>query len=339
MPRPAIKPLVILLVVLAACGGGGARTSSETTATSSRAQASPACAVTGSRPSLDRLGVTVAGTARTSSVHLPEGWDGTEAIPVVLSFHGAGQSGVSQQPVDGLIAKADQERFAVLYPDGAVVDLQEIHGVTGWDLTGEPAFVTALLDALGDRVCIDPSRVFATGFSNGAEMAMAVACALPDRIAAFASVAAGRRPTCGRRHPVAALAFHGTDDIFVPYRGNAHLGLQPIEGLMGEQAKRNGCTGGPEPARVTATVETLTWTGCDARTVLYRLADHGHAWPGRPLPLPREALTVLWRDSPVTTAMGTSPEEMADNNLLTNTDINATDLMWGFFAGTKPTRR
>ena len=31
-------------------------------------------------------------------------------------------------------------------------------------------------------------------------------------------------------------------------------------------------------------MQSLTWTGCETPTVLYQLQDHGHAWPGHPLP-------------------------------------------------------
>jgi poly(3-hydroxybutyrate) depolymerase len=236
---------------------------------------------------------------------------------------------------DGLNAKADQEQFVVLHPNGLPLPNTE----RGWDIAGtqvnQATFVKALLDELGHRVCIDPSRVYATGISNGAEMAVAAACALPKRIAAYASVADGRAVQCPNGKPTPALAFHGLNDIIYPYKGWPEKQVLPAEKLMNRQAKRNGCTGGPKIQRISANVQKLSWTGCKAPAVLYRLNNHGHAWPGVPVPFARSDVVAAFAPggalNPTAVAFGFTPEQLADNGMLTNTEINATDVMWQFF--------
>ena len=223
-----------------------------------------------------------------------------------------------------------------------MIDINEqVTGVTGWDLTAEtvdePAFVAALLDELGGSVCIDPSRVYTTGFSIGGEMAMAAACALPERIAAFASVGSARSVPCESGTATPMLSFHGTSDLIVPYDGAAARDIPPTEDLLVEQAARNGCDDQPETTQVTPTVESDTWTNCDADVVLYRLDDHGHSWPGHPLPFSRDLVAATLSDpdgtpNAVATSAGLTAEQMADNVLLTNTEVDATALMWEFFA-------
>jgi poly(3-hydroxybutyrate) depolymerase len=131
------------------------------------------------------------------------------------------------------------------------------------------------------------------------------------------------------------MAFHGMDDIAAPVDGRrTGLVLLPVVDVLAAQAARNGCTGGPETQEVTPTVQSLTWTGCETPTVLYRLQDHGHAWPGHPLPFPVdqvESYLDTQPPNPVVVAVGLTPETMAENLLLTNVDIDATDLMWDFF--------
>jgi polyhydroxybutyrate depolymerase len=260
----------------------------------------------------------------------------------VVSFHGAGFGGSVMQLQDGLNAKADQERFIVLHPNGLPVDLSggAQPKILGWDLTKhskDPAFVKALLDELGRRVCIDPSRVFATGISNGAEMADFSACALPKRIAGYAAVANGRPVPCSSSgNATPALAFHGLNDVIIPYKGAPDREMLPAEKLMSAQAKRNGCTNkAPRIREVSANVETLTWVGCKAPTVLYRLNGHGHAWPGIPLPFPRPLVVASFAPggsaNSTALATGLTPDELADNVQLTNTETNATDVMWQFF--------
>ena len=53
------------------------------------------------------------------------------------------------------------------------------------------AFIGALLDAVEQSVCVDASRVYATGVSNGGGMVARLACELSDRLAAIAPVAGG----------------------------------------------------------------------------------------------------------------------------------------------------
>ena len=179
--------------------------------------------------------------------------------------------------------------------------------------------------------------MYATGFSIGGEMAMAAACALPERIAAFASVGSARSVPCESGTATPMLSFHGTSDLIVPYDGAAARDIPPTEDLMVEQAARNGCDDQPETTQVTPTVESDTWTNCDADVVLYRLDDHGHSWPGHPLPFSRDLVAATLSDpdgtpNAVATSAGLTAEQMADNVLLTNTEVDATALMWEFFA-------
>jgi len=296
-------------------------------------------------PSITRIDVTVDGTARTALVHLPTNATGTDPLPAVLSFHGAESSASVQQATDGLTAKADAKGFVVVYPEGLQVDLADrVTDVPGWDVAGravdEPAFVAALLDELGSQVCIDPSRVYATGFSNGGHLVLALPCALPGRIAAVAPVQGWfTSAVCETGPATPTIGFHGLDDIAAPYDGAQppQPTLLPAPDVYGAQATRNGCTDGPASSTVTPTVERLTWDDCQAATILYTLRDHGHAWPGHPLPAtPDQVLQIICPpgEPPIdfVTALGVTCQTLADNFLLTNLDIDATDLMWEFFA-------
>ena len=60
-------------------------------------------------------------------------------------------------------------------------------------------FVGDLLDDVERTVCVDQSRVFATGLSNGAFMASAIACEYSDRVAAVAPVAGISTSRAARR--------------------------------------------------------------------------------------------------------------------------------------------
>ena len=81
------------------------------------------------------------------------------------------------------------------------------------------AFVSQLLDELETEFCIDPARVYATGFSNGATFTYALGASLPQRIRAIAP--SSGTPLLGfSSDPVAAgqsvLDIHGDFDNTCP---------------------------------------------------------------------------------------------------------------------------
>src|SRR5262245_24330571 len=58
------------------------------------------------------------GMEREYSIHLPPTYDGTQALPLVLNFHGY-KSNMNEQAIfSAMNAKADSAGFAVAYPNG-----------------------------------------------------------------------------------------------------------------------------------------------------------------------------------------------------------------------------
>lgn len=339
-----------LAITTAACGNNNTATPAITPPTVAPG-ASAACRDGLPHGPINEITVTVNGTERTALVHLPASPTATvatsEPLPVVLAFHGFSGSAAVQASQDGFAAQADEDGFVVVYPEGLLVGLSDqVTGASGWDPEGnevdEPAFAAALLDELGAQTCIDPSRVYATGFSAGGYIAVVVACALPERIVAVATVAAAYQseecPPTGRAIPT--VAFQGLDDIVVAGLASSTRSgpFVPAFPAIEAAAARNGCSGAPETVAVTPTVESIRWTGCSAPTLLYQLTNHGHAWPGHPLPFSEDLLaTVLAGNATqppnaLVAALGRTPTELAQNTLLTNVDIDATELIWDFFA-------
>src|SRR5262249_23501702 len=129
------------------------------------------------------------------------------------------------------------------------------------------AFLARLLTQLEATMCIDMSRVFSTGMSNGAQMSSLLACRLPGRITAIAPVAGEEFLAPCNGAPVPIMAFHGTADPILPYRGgglnatriatiNRYAGDPPpglpkplgIDASMRLWAAHNGCD--PTPVEV-----------------------------------------------------------------------------------------
>ena len=98
-----------------------------------------------------------------------------------------------------------------------------------WDTTDHSpanpdlAYVSALIDQVESTQCIDTSRVYAGGFSDGAVMASLLACTMSDRFAAIGAVSGLELPApCAPARPVPVIAFHGTADPILYFGGGVN---------------------------------------------------------------------------------------------------------------------
>jgi polyhydroxybutyrate depolymerase len=249
------------------------------------------------------------GLNRLYRLHLPPGYLPTRSTPLVLSFHGHGSSAKNQERVTGFSALADQEGFLVVYPQGTVGP----DGKTGWatgpakdPTVNDVLFVSDLLTSLQQTLCIDPQRVYDTGFSNGGALAAMLACTMASRIAAYAPVSGSYFPFAGGCHPsrpAPILEVHGTGDMVVPYDGSFLLDLPPVPDWLSGWAAFDGCAKKPAVFYHQGGVTGEDWLNCrgDATVVHYRIQGGKHAWPSTLFPS---------IDAP---------------------SLDATDLIWAFF--------
>jgi len=173
--------------------------------------------------------------------------------------------------------------------------------VSGAACTGgvdDMAYLRALVADLGARLTIDPKRVFASGFSNGAAMSQRVACQAADVFAAVAPVSGENQfalAGCTPSQPVAVLDVHGTLDACWPYAGGnggcIENGLYvSVATTLAGWATRNGCaalptltTLPPRPGVADGTsVVRHDYMGCVAAGALSHLevVGNGHFWGG-----------------------------------------------------------
>ncbi len=231
--------------------------------------------------------ISSGGLRRQYLLHLPPSYQVDSPTPLVLSFHGHGANANDQEGRTGLSRVADEQGFIAVYPQG----LRGPTGATGWATTArrtvkvdDVLFVSDLLNQLQARLCIDPRRIFATGFSNGGGMTNVLACTMAGRLAAFAPVSGSYPPYpggCFPVRPVPMLEIHGTEDSVVPYTGKPAMHEPPVLSWLQGWASADGCTSGPTTFYEQGDVTGMEWTGCkdDATVVHYRIAGEGHTWP------------------------------------------------------------
>ncbi|WP_405801500.1 alpha/beta hydrolase family esterase [Streptomyces sp. NBC_01506] len=227
------------------------------------------------------------GLSRTYQLHLPADYTPRRDWPVVLAFHGRGNTGAGTEEFSGL----SNLPAIVAYPNGVVGtgdgDRQAWQGApyaaAGVD---DVAFTGDLIDELERTLCVDDRRVYATGKSNGAGFTGLLACRMSDRIAAVAPVAGAFYPATGENcrpsRPVPVIDFHGTGDVTIPYAGDAERGLPAIPDWTEAWADRNDCRARPRTRTIEPDITVIRYSGCDRRADVTHVAvtGGGHTWPG-----------------------------------------------------------
>ncbi len=259
---------------------------------------------------IDEVERTVPETGRWFLLTTPEEHDGETPLPLVLDYHGLSEGAEIHSMMSAFGDHARDEGFVVVFPHGTG---EPVHWDTALDRTGNPdmAYTDAVLDLLERDLCIDTSRVYATGLSNGAFMSSALACTMPDRIAAIAPVAGVQHPEgCEAERPVPVLAYHGTEDPILLFNGGVRTGRLgsildgqpagetgavveeeplPEADLDGEGypaaaagwAEANGCDDAPTDEERTETVISRTWDCPSGAAVRFEILEGGgHSWPG-----------------------------------------------------------
>ena len=231
--------------------------------------------------------ISSGGRDRTVQLRLPAGYDGRKQFPLLLVFHGRGSTGGEIQAFSGM----DRLPAVVAYAEGIVGtgdgNRQAWQGAPyaapGVD---DVAFTRDLVADLSRSLCLDRSRVYATGKSNGGGFAGLLACRASDLVAAVAPVAAADYPEtttpCAPRRPVPVIAFHGTADATIPYGGDADRGLPALKDWAAGWGQRDGCHAPPRDTATPPDVTETRWLGCASGTevALVSVAGGGHTWPG-----------------------------------------------------------
>lgn len=178
----------------------------------------------------------------------------------------------------------DQLPAIVVYPFPTVGQ----DGFTAWE--GAPysssaddvAFTASIIDKVQSDLCIDRTRIYAAGMSNGGGFASVLSCKLPDRFAAYAVVAGAMYyPTgeCKTPRPSPLISIHSDSDPIVPYDGSSIRHLPPIYNWTAMRAAMNGCKT-TQTDEQQATITTTTWTDCKNDAIVQNIVVHGggHTW-------------------------------------------------------------
>jgi polyhydroxybutyrate depolymerase len=264
---------------------------------------------------------------RDYDLALPSSHRCGEPIAVVIVYHGGGGNKENMRKIacpggdlgsEGCFDRvARAAGMAVVFANGTAARggrIVDRGGIRTWNAGGgkngttcvsghacssgvdDVAYTRALLDDLSRRIDVDPRRVYATGFSNGAAMAHRLGCELADRFAAIAPVGGQNQfalAGCAPAARIAVLDIHGTLDRCWPYDGGeggclASGRYVSVAETLAGWAARNRCEAAPEQSRLPARkaendathVVRVAFSGCKRGNVEHlRVVGGGHYWP------------------------------------------------------------
>jgi polyhydroxybutyrate depolymerase len=315
MPRTLVVVSALLLALMVACSGKGGPAAPTGTPTVAGPPTPVSCspARPGAPGTRGTTSVTLAsgGVERRYLLHIPAGYDGARAVPLVLALHPYAGNAHLMLDITRMPEIADSVGFIVIAPEAmGSPPLWNIEKAAG--AADDVAFLRELIAKLDGDLCIDRGRTYAAGYSNGGGMALRLACEMPERIAAV-GVVASQYVSCDGSAPL--VAFHGTADPILPFGGGPSpdapgLNLVPVRRAVSEWARQLGCDGLAQIAVPSSEVEVSTYQRCRLGTgeaLLYTIVGGGHSWPG--------GVTL--------------PEFIVGK---TTQQIDATRVMWDFFA-------
>lgn len=237
------------------------------------------------------------GLVRTYFVHLPLSYNSSNSYPVIFAMHGGGALGY--QGIEGqsqLSELADSENFIVVYPEG----LERI-GFRTWNAgdccpsatilgTDDAGFIYELLEKLALELSIDSKKVYATGFSNGGQLAYKLANRYPNKFAAVSAVAGVLQDfpfNPARKVPI--IHFHSYQDSTAPFNGGfsdapfINFEFPSVDSTLLLIANNYNC--GLIKQTIFSnpnTYDFFRYSNCEnnAPIELYVSQDGGHTWPG-----------------------------------------------------------
>ena len=243
------------------------------------------------------------GILRDYIVYIPASYDGSNAYPLLFSFHGGGGTSSDFINTNDMRPIADTAGFIAIYPQAAI---DPDDGSFSW-LHKAPTthndifFIEAIIDTLITQYMIDNNRVYACGYSEGGIFSYELGCRLNNRIAAFSSVSGSMLDDafrdsyynlgfCSPVHPTAVLLIPGTNDMsphstysgFQPYYMSAdeittywsNYNNTDINPIISQLPNINTSDG--------STVERRVWENGDncVRVEELKVIGGDHDWPG-----------------------------------------------------------
>jgi poly(3-hydroxybutyrate) depolymerase len=236
--------------------------------------------------------ISVNGRQRQFTIRVPENYQNNNGYKVIYGLHWVG--GTMDQVAGGGTAGLPWAYFGLQVKSNNTAILVAPQGINnGWANSGgeDIQFIDAMNAYIDAGLCVDQKQRFAMGFSYGASMSYAIACARAKDFRGVTVIAGGQLSGCdGGNDPIAYFGIHGIKD--------GTLNIAGGRSLRNRFVSNNGCQsmdGAKEPTAGSRTHITTDATGCKAGyPVKWAAHDGGHIQSAADAPYPEEDGLNTW---------------------------------------------
>ena len=181
---------------------------------------------------------------RSYRLHLPKNYDKNKKYPLIVAFHGLGDSPWVLEINSGLSRKADKENFIIAYPKGTGRKLSWNAGFCcGYAFENridDVGFAKNLIEKLKKDFAVN--KVFLVGFSNGGMFAYNLSSQISDidGVAVIAGTAGSNELTLPPpTSSIPLITLHGRKDQVVPFDGGGEFNFLSVEESMKSWPEKN----------------------------------------------------------------------------------------------------
>lgn len=247
---------------------------------------------------MEQHSVKVHGEQRDFWLYTPSHYNASQPLSVLIAVHGFRMNARMMASTTNFNRLAEQENFLVLYPDGGK---HQWNGKAVANNNNDDVdYMNAVLEATASARQVDHTRLYLTGFSNGGFFSQRLACDMPDRFAAIATVGSTMgKPLseeCLTPAQTPLMLIQGTKDPVITWDGKIRRvkvffktsNIISVPQTLSFWQKANHCQTIPIISNIVDSnpnddlfAEQLTYT-CVRPNVLMLWVIHGggHTWPG-----------------------------------------------------------
>lgn len=230
---------------------------------------------------------------RKFRLYVPTTYTASQAVPLLFNLHGYTSNATQQQLYGNFMPIADTANFIMVLPEGTAPAGSQYFNAGFGPGVNDVLYMSDLIDSLSLNYNINPNAIYSCGMSNGGIMSYYLACNLPNRFAAIASVTGSMLNswfTCAPSRPFPVMEIHGTNDATVPYIGSSTF--SHIDSVIKKWILHNNCNVTPVTFSVPNTVTSDGATAINfkysggtngADVELYKVVNGAHSWPGAPI--------------------------------------------------------
>ncbi len=173
---------------------------------------------------------------RTYRLYIPASYNTMDPVPVMFNLHGDNSDGILQELFSEMNMVADTAGFIVVYPDAFEGNWSSGFFGASYKWVDDVGFLSLLLDSLEANYQVDPTRVYATGFGQGAFMSFRLACDLDDRIAGIGAITGNMtvdmESYCTGSRPMPVVHLHGDLDTISAYIFAGELPVFSLDSVL-----------------------------------------------------------------------------------------------------------